>query len=107
MKVVELKYQTPTGVKVAYAFLDDEGYVVRENGLNDLSANIRIGITRPSAETIKAFLDLTRPCPDPQWEDLRRQFASELQKATASNCTKCTRASISRKYAKMLYERNL
>lgn len=51
IKVVELKYQTPTGVKVAYAFLDEDGYVVREKGLNDLSANIHSGITRPSAET--------------------------------------------------------
>jgi hypothetical protein len=107
VNVIELKYQTPTGVKVAYAFLDAEGYVVREKGLNDLAANIRGGISRSSADTIKAFLDLTKQCPDPKWEDLRRQFASELQKATASNCTKCTRASISRKYAKMLYERNL
>lgn len=106
MNAITLKYQTPTGVKVAYAFLDEDGYVVREKGLNDLATNIRSRISRPSADTIKAFLDLTKQCPDPKWEDLRRQFASEMQRATDSNCTKCARASISRKYAKMLYERN-
>ena len=57
MNAITLKYQTPTGVKVAYAFLDEDGYVVREKGLNDLTANIRSGISRPSADTIKAFLD--------------------------------------------------
>ena len=107
MTVVELKYKTPAGMKVAYAFLDEDGCVIREKGLCALAADIRGGQTRPDAEAVKAFLNLEQPCPAPQWESLRQQFAVELGKATTSNCTRCTRDAISRKYAKRLYEGNL
>jgi len=107
MQAVELKYQTPTGVKVAYAFIDENGLVLREKGLCELAAAVRAAPARPSAESIKAFLDLNQPCPDPRWEPLRLKFAAELGTAESAGCTKCKRSAISRKYAKTLFDLNL
>lgn len=107
MNVVELKYRTSTGVNTAYAFLDEDGCVIREKGLCAMATAVRGQPARPDAAAVKAFLDLEQPCVLPQWESLRQQFAAELGRATASNCTRCTRDAISRKYAKRLYEGNL
>ena len=107
MKAIALKYKTPAGVKTAYAFVDANGEVIRSKGLCELETAVRNAVVRPSAEALKAFLDLNQPCPDPRWALIREQFAVELERAETEGCTKCKRAAISRKYAKTIFDLNL
>lgn len=105
MSVLEIQYDTPKGLRTAYVFTDASGRATAAHNLTELVAELdrRKRDRRSTASTsdVSDFLHLERRC-RPEWESLRRDYADELRKADAAGCTKCTKASIARKYVRLL-----
>ena len=101
MNAVELKYATLTGEMTAFVFVGDDGLVVSEKGLSELVTALR-DRKRVSAraDDLSSFLDLSKSCPNPAWENLRAAYAAELE--ASASCTTCVKKSVARKYVKII-----
>lgn len=108
MTSVELRYQTPEGVKTAWAFINKEGIVQSETGLCAMSFALkreRLSQKRIEMVEINTFLDMRQPCPRPEWQALRDDYSADLEVLkTKASCTACDQQSLRIKYIKKLNE---
>ena len=105
MSVLEIQYDTPKGLRTAYVFTDATGCATAAHNLtglvDELDRRKRAKTPAATAAEISDFIHLDRKC-RAEWEPLRKAYSEELRAAESAGCTKCAKASITRKFVRLL-----